>query len=364
MFDSRQIAVRLRRFGRHSIFALLLMGMLFSPLAAFAYDDVRTPMYSVDYPSASQYNPVALPADIEDPWISYRDPEPRQWVVNVRGVLPAVTPAFGESYSDINDRIRETEVLLIQDARRVRARSVTFSHVVHETDDVISIVINAYVSSVISRNLVRSINFCPHTGEFMTIRDATDMDIAPLAMRILIDRMRRSPEQFYGVPSVVITNQAFFVNNVGITILFDEFQLSSMVSGYYSLELPHSRLQEAFLPADRVYFPTGNNYNLIMVPLRYVAAQLGYRVHWNQDLLRATVWHDSEPEPQRLAWMQVGVNAYHISDDMHRPLEAPPHIAESGAMYVPITFFEQILPFSIYNRDSYGNIIFLAYVGD
>jgi len=223
-------------------------------------------------------------------------------------------------------------------------------------------VINANVSSVIPHTLIRSINFKPDTGEFLTIRDVIDVDISSLAMRMLMDKMRRSPEHFSAVPSVVIDNQAFFVNNVGITILFDEFQLSTIVSGYFPLQIKHSHLRSVVLSADRVYHPSGNNYNLVMVPLRYVAEGLGYEVKWIAETDNVVVGRELDgEEPVYIAWMRAGVNAFHTSDTMHHILEAPPRRSAEGLTYVPITFFERILPLSVYGRDSYGNITFLSY---
>jgi hypothetical protein len=100
-----------------------------------------------------------------------------------------------------------------------------------------------------------------------------------------------------------------------------------------------------------------------MVPIRYVAEGLGYEVRWFEDTEKVVVGHDLHgEEPQHIAWMRIGVNAFHTSDTVHHTLEASPRRSELGSTYVPITFFERILPLSVYSRDSYGNIKFLSYV--
>ena len=233
------------------------------------------------------------------------------------------------------------------------------------TQNMISILIKASVSSVISRTLVRSINFCPATGEFLTIRDAYVLDIVPLAEAKLADEMRRSPEHFYLAQSISLDNQAFFVTDYSITILFDEFQLSSMVSGVYPLELMFANIQVATLSLSEL-LAREQVYNIPMVPLRNVGQQLGYYVRWDGEKGRAEVYLiTGDGEHELLIWAIPGINEYHhMPTDQVRALEAAPaRRTGSGSVYVPITFFEQILPLSVYIRDSYENLTFLAYLG-
>ena len=298
------------------------------------------------------------------PWLVTMELPPRREGLDIHGVMPLLTAEFGSSYVEVNKRINDITDFFIGEARRVRARSVTFSHESIITEDMVSIVIYASVSSVISRNLVRSINFCPYTGDFLTIFDATDVDIVSLAGRVLTERMRRSPEDYYAVQSIVFENQAFFVSNLGLTILFDEFQLSSMVSGNYRLELTSRSVRTANINADQSRPSEDNNYDLVMVPLRIIAEQLGFYVHWDTFALRVELWNgDPESETsQILAWLYPGINLYSTQDNIHRALEAPPFLV-NGTTYVPITFFEQILTNSVYSKDAYGNITILAYLG-
>jgi len=295
-------------------------------------------------------------------WFARRDLPSRQQGLNIEGLIPWMLPEF-ESYYPINERITEVMELIISDARRVRARSVTFDYEIYPTSDMVSILIKASVSSVISRTMVRSINFCPHTGEFLTARDVFYVDIIPLAETKLAVEIRRSPEHFYLAQSILLDNQAFFVTDYGITILFDEFQLSSMVSGVFSLELLFDNIQIATVSLDEL-LSNDHAYNIPMVPLRSVGMQLGYDVRWvNRRAEVSVIAEDGERE--LLIWAYPGVNEYHMPGQA-RPLvleAAPERRLGTGQIYVPITFFEQILPLSVYNRDSYGNITFLAYLG-
>jgi len=267
-----------------------------------------------------------------------------------------------EAYIHINERVDEVIDLLIGDARRVRARSITFSYEEYLADGVVSILIEANVSSVISRRMVRSVNFDVYTGELITIREVMEFDIVPLAERLLADRMRREPENYYAAQSVSLQNQAFFVNRQGTTILFDEFQLSAMVSGIRTLEISRNNIRHVTISAQQHFSADSVSYGLLMIPLRFVAEGLGYHVAWCGDLHMPAIYNiHPDDGGHRLAWMRAGYNDYSTPTGQ-RSLEAAPTIRNGGHTYVPITFFEQILTFTTYTIDSDLNITFLAYM--
>ncbi|MCL1788466.1 MAG: hypothetical protein FWG38_10815 [Defluviitaleaceae bacterium] len=281
----------------------------------------------------------------------------RQMGLDIVGDIPRLTPLAGAFYSDINQRLNDITEELITEARRMRARRITFSYEIVNPSNITSIVIYATVASAIDRTLVRSVNFSSN-GAILTLRDAMGFNVIPLAERILEDRMHRTPESFYAAASVSLEDQAFFMSNGRLTILFDEFQLSSMVSGVIPLEIRRSNIRIASITQDML-LPSDHAYNLMMVPLRRVAEDLGFGV--DPRLGGANVWRGVANESPLLAWMHTGVNEYH-TPDMSRSLEAAPY-NRHGVTYVPITFFDQILPLTIYSVDPFGNITFLAYTG-
>ena len=291
--------------------------------------------------------------NFSDSGITTRNLPPRIEGLNISGEVPELIPAAGTFYNSINERIDEVFSALLADARRVRARSVAFSFEAYQSGNIVSIVLEARVSSVISRTLVRSINFCSRTGHAVTLRNALDMDIVPLASRILADNMRRNPEHFYSIPTT-LDHQAFFVDNNGLTIFFDEFQLSAMVSGVVTLELLHENIRVATITEEQT-LSRGNGYNLVMVPLSAVASQFGFTPDWNPATRRAVILNGDE----EVAWMRIGINSYHTSAGQ-RSLEAAPFLVQ-GHTFVPITFFTQIFPLTVYSIDSDGNIVFLTY---
>ena len=346
---------------RHSIkknlvFFILVICMAITPLSVFANgrNGPTDPTSATDDTSPSDWQ---SPGDTEEDWLVRRELPSRQMGLNILGDMPMLTSEFGESYALINERINDITDELINEARRARARSITFSYERIISPDMVSILIRASASSVIYRTLVRSVNFCLHTGEFLTIRDAGDFDILPLANRILEERVRRAPENFYAVSSVSLDDQAFFADASGVTILFDEFQLSSTVSGVFYLELKYENIRTITISPEQL-LSNDNAYNLMMVPLSHVTEGLGYSPLRRQPR-GANIFFASGSDVRLLAWLYQGVNEYH-TQDMTMPLEAPP-LNRGGRIYVPITFFDHILPLTVYSIDAFGNITFLAY---
>lgn len=340
---------------RKLVFVILVVCMVISPITAFA--NTNNPHNTLYH----QMPPARWAQPVEDSWFTRGELPPRQMGLNIYGSVPMVTPSSGVNYFLINERVDNIVSDLISEARRARARSIDFVYEIYTTPAMVSILIHAEISSFISRTYVRSVNFCPHTGRFLTIRDAKHiyfapgLDILPLANSMLMARMRRSPENYYAAPSISLENQPFIVTDRSITILFDEFQLSSMVSGVYRLELVKSNIRSSIVFPCQL-LPTQHAYGLMMVPLRIALQTLGYTTEWNNG--RPTVLRNG----QEVVWMVPGVNQYHTLDAV-RSLEAAPYLyARYNHTYVPVTFFEQILPLSVYYIDSFGKIIILAYL--
>jgi len=275
--------------------------------------------------------------------------------LDIRGEIPLIDEAFPQ-YDYLNELIENAAESLISEARRVRARSVTFRYAHHETDELVSVVIYASVSSVISRTLVYSINFCPYEGDILTMNQALGIDIIPLAERILMDRIRRQPENYYAASNIALQGRAFYLTDDRLVLLFDEFQLSSTRADVATVTLIRENIQIAELHYDE-YYRGGNGYNLRMIPVRDVVMELGYDVIWDDDELSIDVLRGS----REIVTMHIGINDYELPNMQSRSLESAPELREWRS-YVPITFFDQILPLTIYTIDSDGTITFLSYL--
>jgi len=292
--------------------------------------------------------------------LSQRPITRREEGMDILGFAPVIPDEVLE-FQHINRHIDDAITQMIGEARRVRARSIRFTHqhYINDHNSIVSIVIFAEVSSVISRSLVQSVNFDRNTGRIVTANEAMGMNVMSLADRILAEKIRSNPGRYYAALSVSMDGQAFYRTDDGIVFLFDEFQLSTTRSGIMRIELSMNNIRQAVLHSAQYHMYEGG-YNLRMMPLRTILEnQLGYTVEYQLDeiSMRVEVWRGS----RLVVEMRPDFNEYRIGM-MRRSLESAPRV-RNGSIYVPITFFDHILPLTTYSIDSHDNsVTFLAYV--
>jgi len=293
--------------------------------------------------------------------LSQRPLTRREEGMDILGYVPDVPTSF-PAHHHINSQINDAVTQMISEARHMRARSIRFTHehYTNHANNVVSIVIYAEVSSVVSRTLVRSVNFDMSSGWPLTANEAMEMeDVVSLGERILAERVRRDPARYYAARSVNLNSRAFYVTNDGIVFLFDEFQLSSASNGVQSIELRGSNIRRAMVSPLEYHHMEGG-YNLLMMPLRNIVEdQLGYYIAYNWDAIgmRIEVWNHTRV----IIEMRTYFNEYEVIGMLQRSLESAPSNVD-GVIYVPITFFNEILPFTTYSIDPFGMVTFLSYV--
>jgi len=291
----------------------------------------------------------------------------RQVGLDIRGTVPYICSTFvGSEY--INRHIDDEVVTsLVSEARRLRARAVTFGiGGYHPTEDVISVVIFADVATTLPHTLVRSVNFCAHTGEILTMNEAVGMEIKPLAERILTEKIRSNPERYYAALNSEVPD-AFYLTSERLVILFDGFALSTRVNTPDTLTLTLANIRTLVL-TEREYRHNGP-YGLKMIPIATTARRLGFRVHWVQPEYDGNDFVMITRGGSNIVMLTPGDNEYVIHGTQRRSLEAAPQLifnrfVGENNTYVPITFFDHILPNTSYTIDWDGSITFLAYFED
>lgn len=275
--------------------------------------------------------------------------------LDIRGNIPEIADTFNNAEL-INDHITEDIVnSLLAEARRVRARTITFRFEYIPTHEIISIVIYADVVSMLPHTLVRSVNFCAIGGTLLSVDEAMGVNISPLAERILSEKIRSNPEHYYAALNVPLVGQAFFLTEEKLVILFDGFRLSTRVGDVDQIEMYFSNIRTVTLSPDE--YNTDGPYGLKMIPLRYVLSNhLGYTIRWESYERIVAVYRGGD----RLIELREGDNEYVVLGTQRRSLEAAPMRFDTY-FYVPITFFDQILPLTTFNIDREGNVTFLAY---
>jgi len=278
--------------------------------------------------------------------------------VRLLGVFPHVQPEFGPAYTTLNEHISTAATAHIENALRLRARTITFSYQVFPTRDVVSIVLYAQIAAVTTREAVITINFDPRTGELVTLRQAMGFDVIPLIDRILSDMTRENPQQYYAAANASVS--AFYLTETQLVILFDELQITTVPAGAVTrlpLTLDYILRPAPIAPGE--YRIETAIYNLKMVPIGTIARALGHDTAYDKESGVATVWWNTNRD-QVMMELTVGVNSYAWDGSLQRALEAPPEMYNSRVL-IPITFFDQIMPRTTYHIDTNGYIHFLAY---
>jgi len=291
--------------------------------------------------------------------LSERQLTRRQEGLELQGNIPVVTATFGHARENINQHI-EGEIVgaIINEARRIRARSVTFSHEVFYTDEVVSLVLYAEMSTTIVRTFVRSINFSTSSGALVAVDEAAGLQVSHLAERVLAEMIRQNPEHYSAAVSTTLREQDFYLTNDAIVFLFDEFRLSSRDEGVARLTLQMSNLRTHVLTPDE-YHVREEGYSLKRIPMRNVVNALGFSVrNFNSDEMSLEIWMGD-----LLVVSLVRDDSTFILMGVERQLEEGP-LTIDGRWHVPITFFDSILPFTTYSVDSSGNITFVSYITD
>ncbi|MCL2048247.1 MAG: copper amine oxidase N-terminal domain-containing protein [Defluviitaleaceae bacterium] len=309
-------------------------------------------------------NSTSLAEEITEPqkWdssmLSERPLTRRQEGLGIRGTIPVISNEFVEA-AFLNEHIEDVVNSLIAEARRLRARAISFSYEYHPnaTNDVISLVIFADVVTTLPHTLARSVNFCGTDGSFLTVNEAVGMDIIPLAERLLEEKIRSNPERYFAALTAPFSAQTFYLSNNVLVILFDGFRLSTRVGEVDFIELNLDNISTAVLSA--ADYRTDGPYGLKMIPLYFTLKHhLGYDVFWCDFTRVATVSRNE----QSIIELRPDDNDYIVLGTQRRSLEAPPQIIDES-MYVPITFFDQVLPLTTYTIALDGSITFLSYLG-
>jgi len=282
----------------------------------------------------------------------------RQQGMDIRGQVPKLLDCFGPAYLQLNDEISLAVDELIEGARRIRARSITFDFEIYNTDEVVSIVIFATTRAVTDRTTVTSVNFNPHTGTLVTLIEAMGRDITPLVEGKIADMIRQDPATYYAAFTAPPTGQAFYLTQHSLMLLFDEFQLSSVPGATSSIELMLDNIK-TFTISYYDYHINQDRYGIKMMPLRQILVGLGYSD--NEDI----IWYDNKAvvlrDGRTVITLRAGENNFQLNGILQRSLEVAP-VLKNGLMYVPISFFDQILGLTAYDIDELGNITFMTYL--
>ena len=355
----------------HRIFVFLLITTLFSGYSAvFAYSLEEECGFSEARVGLHFRSPTLNPSITralssfngwdESVMLTERSLPRRQEGLEIRGTVPHLTPEFGAGYVRINDYIANYAVSsLIENARSgmTRSRSIKFSHEAHSSGNVVSLVIFAEVDSSVPRTLVRTVNFNAASGRLIGLREAIAMDITPIIERKIAEMIRNNPEHYYVAQSASLDDMPFYVTDNRVVVLFNGLSLSTRDAEVSYISFTRRNLHSFSLPRND-YQVRDYGYSLKRIPLRAVVEGLGFTVSFNSNTGLVSVIQNR----QVIVTLSEGYNGFALNGGMTVSLEEGPLLIGSR-MHVPITFFDQILPLTVYSVSSDGRITFVTYQG-
>ena len=342
------------------ILCAIAASMLFS-VSAFAWPWESWGLSYAPSPPAAYEEYIPVPAWRSN-MLGRRPLTRRQEGLDIRGLRPIICNSFNSAQS-INTYIGDDIIpSLIMEARRLRARAISFRYEYRPTNDIVSIVIFADVATALPHTLVRSVSFCTFHGDILSMNQAAGMEITSLLERVLAEKIRSNPERYYAALAAPIAEQAFYLTQDRLVVLFDGFRLSTRIGEVETIELNLQNILTVVLETED--YREDGPYGLKMIPLREMLVyQLGYQLQWDEFDRRATVRRND----RNIIELRDGDNEYIILGTQRRSLEVAPQMLGDGVyhnMYVPITFFDQILPLTVYTIEPDGRITFLAYFAD
>jgi hypothetical protein len=302
--------------------------------------------FTPEFQQTPQY--VWLPTMLTETVINSREEG-----LEITGIVPVVSIEYGGPAYHINQMIDIAKSNRVRAAKTSRAKSISFGYRLHSDHSVISIVLLSTVTSATPKTVVDSVNFNPMTGMLTNLTGSAGFDIIPLASKVLRERIRSNPESYNtGLDTGSIANKPFYIENGQVVILFDEFELTTTAGGSNELALDLNRISRVSI-SDTEYH-TDYSYPMKMIPLKKVCEALGYTV--DEGGYRVYIKRDGEV----ISELTPGVNNYIENGRRARSLEAPPERWYGRAVFVPISFFDQILSWIAYTVEN-KSITFYSY---
>jgi len=305
--------------------------------------------------SVCSVNVFAASFKVEEKLLSQRESG-----LEIKGIYPVIYELGNLSLETaINEKIEIIFRQKIASARESKARSVSFSYTVTESQDVTTILLYSVINTSTSKAEVNSLNFNPYLRKWIGVNDMLGVNGVSLANNVIGEAIRKNPEVYYPSFTGIDQDETFLVEDEGVTFLFDAFKLAPGSEGIVTFTLYFDQIVEITVSRDE-YWKNEDSYDIRMIPLRRVLETLGFTVSWYEEdngvVIGKSDLFTIEISPEN--------NLYIKTDDANkavsRMLEVAPELL-GGITYVPISFFDQLLDNVTYYVNENEDIIFTSY---
>lgn len=287
--------------------------------------------------------------------------------LDIKGSYPLVAGIGNASLeAAVNEKIDTVFQQKKAEAKDSKAKSMTFAYTVTESGGITSILLRTVINTATTKREVNSVNFSRSLQSWIQIDDpaALGPNAVSLANKVISQRIKDNPDEYYQNFPGITKDDAFVVEDNGVSVYFDSGKVAPGADGEISFLLESQCVTSYWLPSDR-YIVDAANYNLRMIPLRMVAENLGYTVTWTPGDVNTLIVVSRSDD--FMATLTIGANNYSVSGPsapdkpVSRQLEAAPELVD-GVTYVPVSFFDQILELVSFSIDSDGGITFSTYL--
>ncbi|MGO4108738.1 PdaC/SigV domain-containing protein [Paenibacillus sp. YAF4_2] len=166
--------------------------------------------------------------------------------------------------------------------------------------------------------------------------------------------INKNPENFFwnAITTFKIdANHTYFIDGKGIVnLVFQQYEIAPYAGGIINIPVDETTTTGPSLTLSNKELTAGPN-NTQLVPLRKTAEALGYKVTWSNKSQSAEVSRDAQ-------WTSVtaGKNSYFINKMAPIKLGTAPSLIK-GSLYVPITFFGDILKLQVNANSADGSVV-------
>ncbi|MDR2167964.1 MAG: copper amine oxidase N-terminal domain-containing protein [Clostridiales bacterium] len=236
---------------------------------------------------------------------------------------------------ELNDRFVAQRDEFIQ-IHRARTPDLHFETETIAAGRYVSVIVNMEARGV---NITRAVATTVINAETLEIISITDFN--PNALQIVNGRLENkialNPRLFIANFAGIDNNHPFYLDEDGLVVPFASGTLRISQREIENITFAFEDIQNEIIENEVFFALTAAQYSTIMVRLSDVVARFGFET----EALTAPIRMNISRGGEAVTTVTVGRNAY-IRDGETRQLETGPRLRR-GEMYVPLTFFREIL---------------------
>jgi len=273
--------------------------------------------------------------------------------VNISGHIPNVrVPGNPGFQAGLNEHFADQFHSFVQ-AHANTAISMNFSFEVYTSGPYVSVVMEMVARSAsVTRGIATTVIHASRS-ELVELPD-----IHPNSVRVVnnyIESMiSANPRGFISNFPGISDRNNFYLDGDYLVLPFGSVELIPNDRNITTIRLYLPNIQDEIITKDYFFTLPPSQYSTIMVQLRAVTRDFGFRLLWSESADRINIMQGQ----RYITSITIGTNSYVVHGRPARELESAPMIVDNRT-YVPLSFFDEILGIATLVNNGY--IIFSMY---